>query len=418
IDLSARSRLEEVLRSSIESESTEYRALAAEAKLSSRLRWMVRLTSEVSIDQDLVTNVEYQLFLDQMQEQHEYYSPDHWTAARFPIEAGVEPVVGVRPSDAQRFCKWLSHRDLWFARYRLPTTEETPVDDTAGEDRRAYWVTQDEEAVLHATWDVSVLLRIEQRAVTGQLEDDLYRVLRLRSALDRSGVQRPPSRITLERRIPSAEQAGARGDRHLALREQFEDLRRDMLLLEKYEQFANDLGPKLDVLMRSSEAFLQTQRDKLAFLAWLSLEDSVHCLSEFDLGGRLDTTLAYFAGLPRHVDVRESGTAFGSQAALLDSMVDALAALKSRAWAGASEEPGVQRDAYEYLRWYVRMGAGSLGAFTASRKTPSDRATKPFQQQLRRVCEELIRDLILLEKRIQGEVRAFEGIRLVKVQSR
>jgi hypothetical protein len=83
-----------------------------------------RIDENTYIDDTLVTCAEYQLFIDEMREQGEYYQPDHWTSYQFPAGEAREPVRGVRHSDAVAFCNWLTNRKGGEWMFRLPTQKE------------------------------------------------------------------------------------------------------------------------------------------------------------------------------------------------------------------------------------------------------------------------------------------------------
>lgn len=85
---------------------------------------MQRIDENTYIDETLVTCAEYQLFIDEMLGQGKYYQPDHWTSYEFPAGKALEPIVGVRRSDAVAFCDWLAKREGESWKYRLPTQEE------------------------------------------------------------------------------------------------------------------------------------------------------------------------------------------------------------------------------------------------------------------------------------------------------
>jgi NACHT domain len=89
------------------------------------------------IDTSFIKIAEYQLFLDQ-QENHTH-QPDHWQDDRFPTGKGLDPILGLRPSDANAFCTWLTARasDAWH--YRLPISEETQ-NLSLGEAGIGYWI--------------------------------------------------------------------------------------------------------------------------------------------------------------------------------------------------------------------------------------------------------------------------------------
>jgi hypothetical protein len=85
---------------------------------------MYRIDENTYIDDSLVTCAEYQLFIDEMREQKKFFQPDHWRSYQFPAGQAHVPILGVRPSDAQAFCKWLSGREEGEWRFRLPTANE------------------------------------------------------------------------------------------------------------------------------------------------------------------------------------------------------------------------------------------------------------------------------------------------------
>jgi hypothetical protein len=107
-----------------EDDDQERRRVITEAFLTLRLHRMIHLQDETYIDTSFITCAEYQLFLDEKRAEEHYLQPDHWTTFSFPKELGNTPVLGVRRSDAQAFCEWLTNRDREGWRYRLPRTGE------------------------------------------------------------------------------------------------------------------------------------------------------------------------------------------------------------------------------------------------------------------------------------------------------
>jgi hypothetical protein len=133
VQLSVRSRLETVLSRAVEDLDPVWRQIVAESLLAIRLRRMVRLAQDTYVDLNLVSNAEYQLFIDEQHKFGKYYQPIHWTTRGFLQAQGRMPAVGVRPSDAIAFCKWLTKRgsDEWL--YRLPKINEPGSDATSDE---------------------------------------------------------------------------------------------------------------------------------------------------------------------------------------------------------------------------------------------------------------------------------------------
>ena len=85
-----------------------------------------RIDENTYIDNTLITCAEYQLFIDEIREEHfSYLQPDHWTSYQFPEGQARDPILGVRYSEANSFCEWLTSRDANEWLYRFPTTLET-----------------------------------------------------------------------------------------------------------------------------------------------------------------------------------------------------------------------------------------------------------------------------------------------------
>ncbi|HID52334.1 MAG TPA: NACHT domain-containing protein [Anaerolineae bacterium] len=119
----------ERLQQSVAHENPEVRKMGAEVMLQLRLRRMVRLGENRLADTSLVTQAEYQLFLDELRQSGQFHQPDHWREFAYPQDQGREPIAGIRPSDALRFCDWLTGREKGEWQFRLPTTEERQAPD-------------------------------------------------------------------------------------------------------------------------------------------------------------------------------------------------------------------------------------------------------------------------------------------------
>ncbi len=104
---------------------TEQFRLAANVLLKRRLNNLLRIDKNVEIDLNYITCAEYQLFIDDKRKAGENRQPDHWTIDRFPPGDAKKPITGVRASDAEEFCEWLTQQDLELGfRYRLSTLTE------------------------------------------------------------------------------------------------------------------------------------------------------------------------------------------------------------------------------------------------------------------------------------------------------
>lgn len=114
----------ERLVTALDSEDDKRRHLAEEARLQRRLRSMYRIDDQREIDLTYVTCAEYQLFVDELKDMGFYLQPDHWTSQQHPAGQAQAPISGVRATDAQRFCEWLTWRKGDGLRFRLPRREE------------------------------------------------------------------------------------------------------------------------------------------------------------------------------------------------------------------------------------------------------------------------------------------------------
>lgn len=124
VEQATQHRLQMVIDQGIEDADLERRRVTAEVLLSQRLRQMYALDERTFIATSLVTHAEYQLFLDERQQQGEHYQPDHWETGQFPVGQGKMPALGMRRSDAHAFCEWLSQHEGKIWQYRLPYTKD------------------------------------------------------------------------------------------------------------------------------------------------------------------------------------------------------------------------------------------------------------------------------------------------------
>jgi energy-coupling factor transporter ATP-binding protein EcfA2 len=108
------------------------RRVAGAASLLSRREVAASCRESVHVWSDAVTNMEYQAFLDDGNQEH---TPDHWNAVVYPVGHPFDHVTGVRLADARTFCKWLEKliADGWS--YRLPRAWELGKDRTLSLER-------------------------------------------------------------------------------------------------------------------------------------------------------------------------------------------------------------------------------------------------------------------------------------------
>ncbi|MEZ4595077.1 MAG: NACHT domain-containing protein, partial [Chloroflexota bacterium] len=224
----------ELLRS-IEDDNPEIRHIGAEVRLLLRLRNLVRLDETTYADTSLVTQAEYQLFLDEMRSQGRYLQPDHWREMQFSKGEGQEPVSGVRPSDAQAFCDWLSARSPGPWQFRLPTEQETArlaqsAAENAEETPISYWFQKNGQ--LHLAQSATLqndhdLVQTLQRQLQQKLFNDLLAfqdvnetdegVRRLQKVILEQAKRRAFSVLDLERRLSFTENDGEEIGRFFSL---------------------------------------------------------------------------------------------------------------------------------------------------------------------------------------------------------
>jgi energy-coupling factor transporter ATP-binding protein EcfA2 len=403
-----------ILDENMESDQAERRALAAEAKLSSRWRLMVRISDSVSIDNNLITNLEYQLFIDEMRARGKYHYPDHWTEDRFPPEEGKNSVVGVRPKDAVRFCEWLTLRAFWQAHYRIPIKEEVSPGDIPDTDHEAYWVSSANKIVLYSRQHLSSF-QIKHDDVIKQLQNDLDILVDLRDAKKRRAEPRKPTAQLLEQVVTiGAPMTGAREKlgvpgRELELQVYFDKMFRIVFLLEEYEKCAGQLGLEFaDVTQTSTSIFLEKQEDWNKFTAWLPVEN--YDPTELDL--------ERFESVKNFLNSGDVVRLLDDQAKLfVNNLNRALDLLQSREWTSTTfSDPDDRKKMYAFLRWYARLCTASFAA-AATRQASLHRAKGTVQRAIGTVCGSAIRDLVVLEELVQRKQKPFGGIRLVKVES-
>lgn len=105
-----RQELEAVLDRGLESADPDIFKLAAEVKLTRRLKNLLRIDEKTEIDMGLITCAEYQLFVDDMKAIGDSRQPEDWSGEGFPPGTAQQPVSGVGADDAGAFCDWLTQR--------------------------------------------------------------------------------------------------------------------------------------------------------------------------------------------------------------------------------------------------------------------------------------------------------------------
>lgn len=112
----------------LDAEDADRRRLAVDVVFSLRLGQMIRLSDSCEIDTSYMSCAEYQLFIDDELAKGRGRSPDHWTRPHYPKGDALQPVAGIRHTDAVELCKWLTGKARAKGevqtRFRLPTQVE------------------------------------------------------------------------------------------------------------------------------------------------------------------------------------------------------------------------------------------------------------------------------------------------------
>jgi hypothetical protein len=136
---------EKILQETAEDPDVEIRRIVAQALLSNRIKHLVAISPIVSIDTQLVTNAEYQVFIDDMLLRGVGdFHPTHWSDKTFLLGSAHLPALGLVPEDALAFCDWLTEIHAgsgeWY--FRLPTKDE--INNKTYAALPGFWVHSDE----------------------------------------------------------------------------------------------------------------------------------------------------------------------------------------------------------------------------------------------------------------------------------
>jgi hypothetical protein len=136
------------------------------APLEQRVQRLLESEGAVVIDSTLITIQEYLSFITDEQIHSRFRQPDHWATPTDPTGNADNPVIGVRPEDAQSFCVWLQERSSVASEgyFRLPGQGE--ISSVESQDVTP-WVTTGGTVVLAADeqlqqqWAQEILQQIQ-----------------------------------------------------------------------------------------------------------------------------------------------------------------------------------------------------------------------------------------------------------------
>jgi energy-coupling factor transporter ATP-binding protein EcfA2 len=136
VDQFVADQFQTIIDQGVDADDERTRQFFRESKLQLRLAGIPRVADGAYVDTSLITQAEYQVFIDEMATDTHEVHPDHWRRPHYETGQGNQPILGVRPEDAVDFCKWLNEKDEDNRRFRLPTPDEA---QTVTPDFR-YWV--------------------------------------------------------------------------------------------------------------------------------------------------------------------------------------------------------------------------------------------------------------------------------------
>jgi len=127
-----REQYQRFLDDSLKHDNPAIRRRIAEARLQVHLSNIERsLGGGYLLVAEMITQAEYQLFIDDMIATDVIVIPDHWKETTYQDD-GNQPILGMRSEDGIRFCEWLMERDAdWEYRlYDLNSVDGGSVSDS------------------------------------------------------------------------------------------------------------------------------------------------------------------------------------------------------------------------------------------------------------------------------------------------
>jgi hypothetical protein len=174
------------------------------------------------------------------------------------------------------------------------------------------------------------------------------------------------------------------------------------------ERCASALGINLEVTIeRASDELLRQWDDRRKAVSWLS-NMPVYYSGPIDLGTRCKAAVNYFVENTKSLELQGNA----EHSVILRTLIDHL---QNRTWLIAATHNNLTpARVYEFLRWALRLELVLLGT-NASRLANSSRVHSDSLSPS--VSENLLVDLVRLEKYVGRKSVSFGAIRLVKYQT-
>jgi hypothetical protein len=169
------------LNSALESATPMIFNSAAKLRLKQRCQKLLESKKSVVISDDYITNAEYQLFIYDKGKLGQYRQPDHWPSQQFYPGKSHEAIAGVRGSDAEEFCEWLTQQYAGYGiRFRLPTAAELHSHPAIEEHLGAWCYAEKDKAI--AGFSAQVWQQWQEQ-IANALDRDLEQLRRKQKAL-------------------------------------------------------------------------------------------------------------------------------------------------------------------------------------------------------------------------------------------
>jgi hypothetical protein len=143
VDPETQVRLEQMLAEALNGQDPQRVGFIAKACLQQRVQNVIRIDEKQAVDVSLLTNAEYQLFINDALAQGKRHVPAHWSENHYPAGRGSLSVLGVSIKDVKAFCAWLTDLLNDGYHYTIPLKIEAkhiPMEVDSEISCAGYWV--------------------------------------------------------------------------------------------------------------------------------------------------------------------------------------------------------------------------------------------------------------------------------------
>lgn len=410
-----RTSVEDMLKTLAYDKTLEYRELSALAKLLTRIRFMTlnKVHRHTYIDNSLITNLEYQAFLEDMKKKGKIYYPDHWITLKYEDHQAFDPIVGIRPYVLEDFFQWISDFDIGPTNYRAPSKTEADLIMVEEEGRYTYFIQENSLYVYRSPQQCSFLFKDTESTIK-LLEDDISDIERLYFAVEYRQRTIPTTSELLSRVINNPLSGGWFTKKSgIGLSSLFgseiDKIRENRVMLEDYEIFGKQLDLDIvGIVNRLHSVFSNPHKETKQY-------------SLFETQVKFDTVPftidQYCQHAIRLFTEKEIRDALDNETRFVWFQLEkALAHIHTRDWMKSFTANSDIKTIYHFLRWLIRISVN----FILVKAWEKQRAGISFtvQQHIFTEMKNLLSAFIALENTIRGNRQPINGIRLVKEEKR